>query len=92
MPAEGATPARTPRQRGVAGCFAGGGIGVSGGPFILKNAVETADSTDNTDDRFVADIHTFTSQVKTAPLLSFCKDRYPCDLRNPRFLALRKLG
>jgi hypothetical protein len=44
------------------------------------------------DDQFVADIHTFTSQVKTAPLLSFCKGRYPCDLRNPRFFALRKLG
>jgi hypothetical protein len=52
----------------------------------------TADFTDNTDDQFVADIHTFTSQVKTAPLLSFCNDRHPCDLRNPRFFALRKLG
>ena len=59
---------------------------------LLKNAVETADSTDNTDDQSVAEINTFTSQVKTVPLLSFCKDRYPCDLRNPRFLTLQKLG
>ena len=61
-------------------------------PVNLQNALETADSTDNTDDQSVADIHAFVLQVKTAPLLYFCKDRYPCDLCNPRFPTLRKLG
>jgi hypothetical protein len=54
------------------------------------NAVVTADFTD---DRFVADIHMLSPRmVKTALLVSFCNDWYPCDLRNPWFFALRKLG